>query len=290
MKYWWVIARNWDWLNDQGIGKVERWDALTKNTHPKIRANFKQVRSGDKVIGYNAGTDKAVVAIGCIVRDLYNDDHVVPSIDIIKTNNLPTLIPIEDIRDISPHFNYKFRNIALKTTIIPLSEIDYEYILALGNNVFSDFGDNFAAIIDVINADISVTKVGPKPPPEKFSNTTTTYNRNPNFALEALNKSEYKCELEDLGNSHVTFTSQITGRNFMEAHHLIPMKVQYKFKNSLDVPGDIISLCPNCHKLLHFGESAARKKKVIKLYEKRKTILEQWGIGISLEDLIEIYS
>lgn len=290
MNYWWLIAKDatFDWVKDQKVGVIAPWTALTSKG--KIKQYFKKVNWGDKVIGYNSGNIRAVVAVGNIERALYDDNNGTKSIDVLKTNDLRIPIAIEVIRGISPFFAKKFSNIRLGTTILPLDENEYNLILALGNNIFSDNGDNFEKIIDVLNADVSLTKVEPKQCPELTSNTSINYNRIPKYAKEALKNSEFRCELEDVENRHTTFKSQITGRNYVEAHHLVPMKDQYRYKPiSLDVPGNIIALCPNCHKLLHLGESGIRIEKVIKLYNKRKDILGQWGIGITLEDLIEIY-
>ena len=291
MNYWWIIAKDttFDWVKDQKVGKIERWDALDKNLNH--RANTLQLKQGDGVIGYNSGKIRAVVAVGIIERALYNDKNGTPSFDILKTKDLQIAIRIEEIKMISP-FDKKFKhNTALKTTIIQLDENEYNLILALGNRIFSDTGDNFENIIDVLNADDSLTTVERKKCPEPTSSTSIIYPRNPAYAKESLRNTEYRCELEDAENQHTTFNSQITGKNYVEAHHLVPMKVQYKYapETRLDVPGNIIVLCPNCHKLLHLGVSGTRIAKVTELYKKRKNILEQWGISITLEDLIEIY-
>jgi 5-methylcytosine-specific restriction protein A len=34
----------------------------------------------------------------------------------------------------------------------------------------------------------------------------------------------------------------------MKAHHMIPMEYQDYFTYSIDVPENVISLCPNCHR------------------------------------------
>ncbi|MBY0001439.1 HNH endonuclease [Priestia aryabhattai] len=49
----------------------------------------------------------------------------------------------------------------------------------------------------------------------------------------------------------------------MEAHHLIPMKKQNDYQNSIDVDGNIICLCPTCHRKIHVGNN--NKKELIKL-------------------------
>ena len=73
----------------------------------------------------------------------------------------------------------------------------------------------------------------------------------------------------------------------MEAHHLIPMSAQNDFENSLDVDANIVCLCPNCHRKLHYGNQIDEELKI--LYEKRKELLNKSGIMISFEDLIKYY-
>jgi 5-methylcytosine-specific restriction protein A len=75
----------------------------------------------------------------------------------------------------------------------------------------------------------------------------------------------------------------------MEAHHLIPMSIQKDFTNSLDVPGNIISVCPNCHRKLHYACLEDKEGMINILYEKRKKGLERFGIDISLNELFKLY-
>ncbi|MCE0554185.1 restriction endonuclease [Bacillus thuringiensis] len=36
--------------------------------------------------------------------------------------------------------------------------------------------------------------------------------------------------------------------------------MQHDFENSLDVVGNIVSICPNCHRLIHYGRDKDKKK------------------------------
>jgi 5-methylcytosine-specific restriction enzyme A len=115
-------------------------------------------------------------------------------------------------------------------------------------------------------------------------NGLSLYPRNRSIAHYALNKANYKCEINKF---HNTFQSKVTEENYVEAHHLIPIKEQNRFDFSLDVVSNIISLCPNCHKLLHYGKDIDKTLDI--LYEKRKNRLEVTKIGLSLEDLKTMY-
>jgi 5-methylcytosine-specific restriction protein A len=73
----------------------------------------------------------------------------------------------------------------------------------------------------------------------------------------------------------------------METHHLIPLKVQDDFMYSLDVPANIISLYPNCHREVHLGNP----NKILELLlENHKDELEKYSINVDLEGLKSIYT
>ncbi len=116
-------------------------------------------------------------------------------------------------------------------------------------------------------------------------NTNVYIKRDPKKAANAKKRANYQCEFD---SSHKTFIGS-NGENFCEAHHLIPMFMQYKFFYSLDVEANIVSLCPNCHSTLHHSNGEEKIKIITKLYNERIERLRKCNIYISLEDLIEIY-
>ncbi len=130
----------------------------------------------------------------------------------------------------------------------------------------------------------------PEEPQEKPNNYISggkeTWPRNPSKAKEALLMAQYKCEVDP---NHVTFISGLTNQNYVEAHHLIPMKLQAEFNNSLDVPGNITALCPNCHRAIHHSRPEDKQPLIEKLLNLRKDKLQAFGIPISKEKLLKIY-
>ena len=112
------------------------------------------------------------------------------------------------------------------------------------------------------------------------------YPRNLSFAKEALERDNYKCMLNEI---HITFKMKSIGKNYVEAHHLIPLKYYEDFDNSLDVPANIISLCPNCHRMIHLGEKNDISNAIEILYEKQKKSLLQFGLDVSLKELEYLY-
>lgn len=100
----------------------------------------------------------------------------------------------------------------------------------------------------------------------------------------ALSKANFLCELD---SKHLTFQRKIDDKNYTEAHHLIPMSYYDVFDYSIDIEENVVSLCCNCHREIHFGK---RKKNLIEtLYNARKKDLEKAGIKIELNELLKIY-
>lgn len=117
--------------------------------------------------------------------------------------------------------------------------------------------------------------------------TGMRYPTDPAVGLRAKTNAKYLCEIDP---HHNTFISAATGKSYVEGHHLVPMSVQAKFENSLDVVENIISLCPTCHRSIHLAEAATRVKLLMDIYGKRQQKLVGKGINISLGDLLKIYN
>lgn len=129
---------------------------------------------------------------------------------------------------------------------------------------------------------------GPQtPPPLQGAATRGRYRRDPNMAGLALSNAGFRCEVD---GSHASFKSERTGERFVEAHHLFPMGVQAKFQVSLDVPENIISLCPTCHRMLHHGVRAEKRPVLTKLWKQRSGGLVLRGISEPLNDLLRCYA
>ena len=110
--------------------------------------------------------------------------------------------------------------------------------------------------------------------------------RDPQAAAYAKQQARYKCEFNP---EHKTFTSGISNLQYVEAHHLIPMKYQNQFEKSLDIPENIVALCPNCHRAIHHGTDNCKKEILEKLFRERKPLLNENGINIQVNDLNKMY-
>ena len=109
------------------------------------------------------------------------------------------------------------------------------------------------------------------------------YKRIYSVGKNALKNSGYSCFVDA---DHDTFLTD-EGLPYMEAHHLIPFKFQKDFKYSLQVQANVVCLCPQCHRKLHYGKDRSDLLKI--LYDDRKESLKKCGIEISFEKLLEYY-
>lgn len=123
--------------------------------------------------------------------------------------------------------------------------------------------------------------------PSKKSNVSSSgWSRNTSISHNALRNANYKCENSKI---HSTFISKKSGHQFVEAHHLIPMEYQGEYDCSIDVPENIISLCPNCHRAFHNSKDYLKKELLLKFFTLREKGLATRGIQIKLSKLFNYY-
>lgn len=123
------------------------------------------------------------------------------------------------------------------------------------------------------------------PIPTKTKNGITKYTTNSRIAKTALQMADFQCAIDP---SHKTFISKL-GKQYMEAHHLLPMNAQKDFGINIDRVENIVSLCPICHSAIHLGNDVVRLNRLNKLYSQRCDELKKCGIDISIGDLYSKY-
>lgn len=139
------------------------------------------------------------------------------------------------------------------------------------------------------NADVSKVNIEDKPkdkPRYRSVNNRKVWCRNPKYASEAVADTDYLCEFD---NQHKHFISKFNERNYVEAHHLIPMQYQEQFEFSLDIHANIVSFCLVCHKKIHFGLFEDKKEILDKLFNTRRERLKDGGIDIDINQLYCFY-
>lgn len=106
-----------------------------------------------------------------------------------------------------------------------------------------------------------------------------------------LEKAQYLCDCDDI--KHFYFES-VDLHNYVEGHHIVPMNRQeeYYFDSNinLDVPNNIVALCPNCHCQIHLGSRQARLKILSELFVRNRAKLLTINPNLTLSILASYYN
>ncbi len=115
---------------------------------------------------------------------------------------------------------------------------------------------------------------------EKQLKLIEQYERNPNLKQVCIKNAEYLCEID---KSHLSFEAKTTNKNYVESHHIIPLKFQADFNENLDCLENLISLCPDCHKGVHYGTKQVQLKLLQEILNVKRPF------NITLEQLQKYY-
>lgn len=125
----------------------------------------------------------------------------------------------------------------------------------------------------------------PRPPRAPRSNTSSQYSRDRIVSENALRLANHMCEAD---NSHFVFRRKNGNTNYTEPHHLVPLSASKDFPDvDLDREQNVVSLCSNCHNLLHYG--ADIDGLLTLLYNQRKELLAAVGIVLTYDQLRKYY-
>jgi len=247
-------------------------------------------------------------------------------------NNINLFIFTNNTISINPEYDeYFFDNFMLKYDMEEMNEIlyrDVDYSYFLYN--FQDFGinlidppnyvpsvspvaehkeiikseheedeendENYNDKIDNINesnvnVDVAVGAHNVPPVNAEKQEVSKKYKRNPLLGKIAVHNSYYSCEKDPL---HETFISAKTNKNFMEAHHLVPVKFQKqiwrKYGINVDCVENIVSLCPNCHRAFHNGTNEVKKHMIETVYARLIPRYKSINFNISLDEILKLYN
>lgn len=125
----------------------------------------------------------------------------------------------------------------------------------------------------------------PCPVPEQTTVRSTVFARDRIIVRQVLAAEHYQCESNP---DHHTFISQSHRTPYMEGHHLIPLRDQTEFSTSLDVYANIVSLCPICHRLLHYGLKEDKEKVFSRLFDEREDRLVDSGLRLGRKEFLEL--
>lgn len=158
-----------------------------------------------------------------------------------------------------------------------------------GNSEELDFQESIQnADVDISVALLDVSKEMPE---YADGNNCKIVKKNSRVSKSVLVNSDYKCAAD---SNHNTFLTS-KGVQYMEGHHLIPCTYNNaqlfwkKRKRNIDCVENIVCLCPNCHRKVHFGSTEEKRKIIELLYTKQIEILAKANLDISLEELYYFY-
>lgn len=227
-------------------------------------------------------THNGVVFAKATILSIENSGHSKYPLDYFYNDIEYIDVAFSKIRDLanfsSPYRTYTVLDEKASQKIIDYFELSKLKIYKKDEDYQKDI--NNASLIDIKDE-----PEVPRKPKEKGKKKN--YPRNVNRAKLALYRADYQCEIDD---NHKTFISKSSKESYVEAHHLIPFKVQVDIDYNLDVTHNIISLCPNCHRKIHFGFFEDKKEMLKTLYNKHILGLETVHLDIGLDSLYSIYS
>ncbi|WP_238703886.1 HNH endonuclease [Bacillus velezensis] len=280
------------WGATPGKSNISRWNKLKEGD---------EILAYSKGVFYYSGTIFAKTRNSLLAQEVWGTNKLGQAYEYVYF--IKDLKPVNiDTKRFARFFGYKanftpqgFNNIKkdlLDTKMQRYNDLR-ELIYDLNHNFFLSEDDEIIdSYQEAIDSDYSKIVLHPDEGPEprkepKKMNGKNIWPRNPKKAKEAIKKAKFKCEID---NSHETFFSESSKNPFMEAHHLIPMHMQHEFEVNLDKVNNIVSLCPNCHRKIHYSNSQDKKILLEKLFNQRKRDLLLIGIDIGLEYLLNSYA
>lgn len=79
----------------------------------------------------------------------------------------------------------------------------------------------------------------------------------------------------------------------MEVHHLIPVcyqkEILEKYHVNIDCVENLVSLCPTCHKVFHFGTNEVKNKMIEEFFKICAPKYHAIGLNISIDEIKKLY-
>ncbi|MDR2408379.1 MAG: HNH endonuclease [Bacteroidales bacterium] len=141
-----------------------------------------------------------------------------------------------------------------------------------------------------VNDDVADDSYKTPPVVVQKANISVKFEKNPILGKIAIKKAYYTCECD---REHKTFISKTSGKQYMEAHHLIPMayqvKIWEKYQKNIDCLENLVSLCPICHKAFHYGTDEVKINMIEDLYNKIQYKYQAIHFDIPIEEVKQCY-
>ncbi|MCE4957997.1 HNH endonuclease [Macrococcoides caseolyticum] len=180
-----------------------------------------------------------------------------------------------------------FPNSAINYYLSLVTKVTMEQETELDNisNEFDEVKLNSKPELEEVFYESEISQPVIAPEPIELNNVKR-YRRNILAVKKAKESANWICEFDE---KHVTFINNFDKKPFVEAHHLIPMSIQDLFIYSIDIPDNIICLCPNCHRRIHYGVKTDKREMINKFYKDRVEKINEYKISCELKDLELFY-
>lgn len=252
----------------------------------KVQGVSKKIRD---IVSPNTGTN-SVTKINLQTKGKfgrgYESSHIVGKH--YQVGNIPgDKVLIEDLKEMLGLYN----DLAAFMRNRTFEELNNELLLGV-DDVFieEDEEEDYQEISNKQDVDTAAENHVPhaqkKKPTLKTVDSKSYYPRDAKQAAIALTLADHKCEYD---RTLPTFISKSSGKTYVEAHHLIPVKYYEDFEYSIDVPENIVALNPTIHRQIHHGNDEDKRDIIQKLFNERSEKLKQAGLEIALLDLVRMY-
>lgn len=223
-----------------------------------------------------------------------NDGSIKTATYSIKSDEIIKVSENNSYLIITERFNkWMFRKQRVYGGTYPILDIELLDFIKNYKSISIDDDFNDQEIIQTIEqASNKVVADAPKIPlVTDVSSGVLKVRRNQKLSKTAIINSGFLCEYDD---KHQTFINS-NNNTYMEGHHLIPCtlsnarEIWEKFNRNIDCVENIVSLCPNCHRKIHFGNKESKEKILTKLFNNQNHKLQSIGIYITKEELFGFY-
>ena len=298
-------------LQEQGIAEISidqlYTHVMTCKSYDEVQMAVDNIKNKAPIDTHLVNNFKSLSRVLTVIRNnisLFNIDSSKISInqdyDEYFENNFLARFDIDELheyllRDVDySYFLYNYQNFNINLIDLPISQ--QQTVLESKPVLDDDIEEKeYQEKVDAIkenNVNDDVAGDSYKTPPVVVQkvNALVKFERNPILGKIAIKKAYYTCECN---REHKTFMSKTSGKQYMEAHHLIPMAYQVKiwgeYKKNIDCLENLVSLCPNCHKAFHYGTDEVKSQIIKDLYEKIKYKYQAIHFDIPVEEVKQCY-
>lgn len=286
-----------NYTNSPDIEKQELTEYVSKE-YKFYKETIYKVKSSDDIISAEAKEILSSYTPDCISQKfkpsgVYNKNMLVDNAKLLYLSNFINKNNFRDFQD----FIHKVVNEYAKLASINTAKI-FQFIFNINNDIFemcylNIFNPDF---LDSVNINNAISEEQEQDIIKKAQEKTIIENIEEIKVVssvlkkKAIERANYQCELEDICHcSELYFTNKKTGKNYMELHHLIPREFSNDFDNSIEQIENYVSLCPRCHRFIHFAADRERVVALNYLYSKRIGGLKLKGIDIEEQKLKAYY-